>query len=365
MKAGVSLPQPRPQLWPLREPSTASVTRDRDRHRAHVRIEHAPLSGVTAAMLRWWYGNVPGSMTYAGAIYPRYLVWHPLDHISYEVVSAGGTASDHAGDDRVRTGSKLRIREALQRDPDQLIDIRVTVDELRPNRAVIVKRVLGTTIVRLENDVHDAPSGAAYRTTLTVGDTTPLARIVLNRIAHRRAFRRSGSSPGSLTTSRRSATSDTSCPTCTPRQCAERSHHGGSMQQPSLEEAQQVLRSQPFSALLGATLTQFDEDGAALEVDLRPEHRQQHGYAHGGVICYLADNALTFAAGPALGPAVLTSAVNLTYLRPAQGSKLVAHATMQGHTSRTAVTSVKIFASTDGNEYLCAVGSGTVTALSG
>jgi hypothetical protein len=183
----IELPDPRPLLWPLRDRSSAAVRRHGDRHRTTVRIEHAPLRGLNAQMLHWWYGNVPGSMTYAGGTYPRYLVWHPLDHISYQVVSYRGDVADHTGAP-VRTGSELRIREALHRNPDQLIDIRVTVAELGPNRAVIVKRVLGTTIVRLENDFSDAPGGARYRTTLTVGDTTPLARAGLNLVAHRRAF---------------------------------------------------------------------------------------------------------------------------------------------------------------------------------
>jgi hypothetical protein len=125
-------------------------------------------------------------MIYAGTEYPRYQVWHPLDHISYDVV--GGRAAHPDSHDPVHSGSRLRIREALQRNPDQIIDIRVSVEELAAHRAVIVKRVAGTTIVRLENDFSDVPHGAAYRTTLTVGDDTPLARAVLNRIAHRRAF---------------------------------------------------------------------------------------------------------------------------------------------------------------------------------
>lgn len=139
-------------------------------------------------MLHWWYGNVPGTMPYAGSVYPRYLVWHPLDHISYEVVRTGADVPDEGTGSPVRAGSELRIREALHRDPRQLIDIRVTVEELGPNRAVIAKRVLGTTIVRLENDFTDGAHGAAYLTTLTVGDTTALARAGLNLVAHRRAF---------------------------------------------------------------------------------------------------------------------------------------------------------------------------------
>ena len=34
--------------------------------------------------------------------------------------------------------------------------------------------------------------------------------------------------------------------------------------------------------------------------------QQQNGFAHGGVLNYLADNALTFAAGTRLGVGVLT-----------------------------------------------------------
>ena len=92
MKRDIGLPPARPLLWPLRDAGSATVARERDRHRTVVRIDHAPLTGVSARMLRWWYGNVPGTMTYASAIYPRYLVWHPLDHISYEVVSTGSDA---------------------------------------------------------------------------------------------------------------------------------------------------------------------------------------------------------------------------------------------------------------------------------
>jgi acyl-coenzyme A thioesterase PaaI-like protein len=57
----------------------------------------------------------------------------------------------------------------------------------------------------------------------------------------------------------------------------------------------QVLASQPFSILLGAELAAFSEGHAEIRIPLRPEHQQQHGFAHGGVVSYAADNALTFA----------------------------------------------------------------------
>jgi|GEM_PF-5446672 len=53
--------------------------------RRQIITDHAELNGVTPAILAWWYGHVVGDMEYAGRTYPHYLVWHPLDHISYEI----------------------------------------------------------------------------------------------------------------------------------------------------------------------------------------------------------------------------------------------------------------------------------------
>jgi DAPG hydrolase PhiG domain len=132
-------------------------------------------------MLAWWFGHVPGTMTYAGGTYSRYQVWHPLDHIAYAVVRL-----DPHG--RIGAGAELHITEALGRNLDNLIDIRVTVEELGDGRAVVAKRVAGAALVRLENEFRTEPAGAAYLSRMTIGDTTPLGRLILNRIAHHRAF---------------------------------------------------------------------------------------------------------------------------------------------------------------------------------
>lgn len=133
------------------------------------------------------------------------------------------------------------------------------------------------------------------------------------------------------------------------------------MSERTIEWARMALESQPFSAMLGTSITRFDGAGVTLELDIKPEHLQQNGYVHGGVQCYLADNALTFAGGHALGPIVLTSGLSLTYLRPAQGYRLIANATVQGNTSRTAAAQVEIRVSRDGDDYLSAVGMGTIS----
>jgi len=89
---------------------------------------------------------------------------------------------------------------------------------------------------------------------------------------------------------------------------------------PSLDQARAVLAAQPFSRLLGAQLNPFGLDGIELEVPVRPAHRQQHGFAHGGLLGYAADNALTFAAGAVVGPGVLTAGYTINLLAPSSAT---------------------------------------------
>src|SRR6266849_3780016 len=53
--------------------------------RVVLQIEHELLRGVTPAMLVWWWRNIEGDMELKGLTYPRYLIWHPIDHIHFEV----------------------------------------------------------------------------------------------------------------------------------------------------------------------------------------------------------------------------------------------------------------------------------------
>lgn len=129
----------------------------------------------------------------------------------------------------------------------------------------------------------------------------------------------------------------------------------------SLQAAQQVLDSQPFSSLVGARLTGFGDGAATLEVGVRDELRQQNGFLHGGVLAYAADNALTFAAGATLGAAVLTGGFSIQYIRPATGRTLSARAVVVHTARRQAVARCDLYTVDDeGTETLCAVAQGTV-----
>ncbi|ORT58278.1 PaaI family thioesterase [Streptomyces sp. CB03238] len=133
------------------------------------------------------------------------------------------------------------------------------------------------------------------------------------------------------------------------------------MTEPDPSFAQKILDSQPFSRLLGARITAFGDGAAVLEVDVREDLRQQNGFLHGGVLSYAADNAITFAAGSALGPAVLTAGFSIQYIRPATGRTLLARASVVHAGRRQAVVRCDLLTrDQDGTETLCAVAQGTV-----
>ncbi len=132
---------------------------------------------------------------------------------------------------------------------------------------------------------------------------------------------------------------------------------------PMLDAGRAVLAQQPFSALLGTELSVFEADRAVLELPLRQDLLQQNGFAHGGVLCYLADNALTFAGGGALGAAVVTSEFKINYLRPALGERLCAEASVMHAGRSQAVVRCEIYAVQGGARKLCAAAQGTITLL--
>jgi uncharacterized protein (TIGR00369 family) len=128
----------------------------------------------------------------------------------------------------------------------------------------------------------------------------------------------------------------------------------------SLERGRTILDAQPFSKLLGTEMTAYGEAGVELRLALTDVLRQQHGFAHGGVLAYLADNALTFAGGFAMGGGVLTADLKLNYVRPAIGQVLIARATVMSAGKTQAVCRGEVFALNDGVEKVCLIAQGMV-----
>jgi uncharacterized protein (TIGR00369 family) len=130
-----------------------------------------------------------------------------------------------------------------------------------------------------------------------------------------------------------------------------------------LELGREALASQPFNVLVGAELTCFSPGRAELTIPITPQLKQQHGFVHGGVISYAADNALTAAGASVLGPAAVTSEYKINYLRPAIGTALIARATVVYSSKTQAVCRCDVFVVSEGKENLCAVSQGTIAKI--
>ncbi len=137
------------------------------------------------------------------------------------------------------------------------------------------------------------------------------------------------------------------------------------MAAPTLAHAQQVLAPQPFSNLLGAELAVYSLDRVEIRLAIADQLNQQHGYVHGGVLSYLADNTLTFAGGLCLIGKIVTSEYRINYVRPAQGTELVARGFVVSAGSSQTVTRCDIFAVSEDGELLCAAAQGTIAVRRG
>ncbi|HMN21120.1 MAG TPA: PaaI family thioesterase [Ottowia sp.] len=130
-----------------------------------------------------------------------------------------------------------------------------------------------------------------------------------------------------------------------------------------LELGRRILAEQGFSVLLGAHVEQLGVGHCELQLPVTDALMQQHGFVHGGVVSYCADNALTYAGGTALGVPVVTSEYKINYVRPARGERLIARARAE-HVGRSqAVCRCEVFMLDAGVEKLCALAQGTIAAL--
>jgi uncharacterized protein (TIGR00369 family) len=128
-----------------------------------------------------------------------------------------------------------------------------------------------------------------------------------------------------------------------------------------LERGREVLAAQGFSRLLGAELDVFEPGRAELSLAVGPQLLQQNGFVHGGVLSYLADNALTYAGGSVLGTDVVTAEYKINYLRPAVGGqRLRAVASVVGNGKTQAVCRCDVFLLDGGEPRLCAAAQGTI-----
>jgi hypothetical protein len=176
------LPPPRCLPWPLKPLESATTSLGYDEHgRMVMRIRHDPLKGVSPEMVAWWFANIGGDMKVEGRRLNRYLVWHPQDHIHWELARPGP-------DGRASVGAQFRIVEAFGRNPDFYIDIIDTVTRLDAGGITLVGYRLGQQISCLNHDFLPIEGGTQYVSTLTIGTSLPVVGAILNPLLHAAIF---------------------------------------------------------------------------------------------------------------------------------------------------------------------------------
>lgn len=167
------------QMKPLSSAHTTFVVRQNGL--LELTIAHDLVRGVTPAMLCWWFLHIDEVMTYQGHSYPRYLVWHPADHILYQDVTRGSDGS--AG-----VGSSRRIVEAFGRNAAYVVDSVEEVCKLDETGIVLRKRIGGIEVFSLEHHFGARPLGTRYSSRMIVGTSTPIASTIFNSLVRPRLF---------------------------------------------------------------------------------------------------------------------------------------------------------------------------------
>lgn len=169
----------RPVLYPLRAVDTATVRYTVAPHgRRRVTIDHRPLPGVTPDMLLDWFTHLGGTMTYGGFVVDRYLAWHPIDHLKWELAkeAPGGGAAE---------GARFRIVERFGGRPEYAVDVVDRVEKLDETGIRLVQRVASAVVFQLEHTWSLGSDGTHYVSVLDVGVRSALLAPV-NRVVCRR-----------------------------------------------------------------------------------------------------------------------------------------------------------------------------------
>jgi DAPG hydrolase PhiG domain len=148
---------PRPFNWTMKPLACAETGVKRlDDGRLELRIRHDILKGVTPAMIDWWFQNIAGTMEHMGQTYPRYLVWHPIDHIHFELTRR---APDGSGG----LGAQFHIVEALGANLDYLVDSLADVLKADDTGHILSVRHSRVEAIHIEHTYTPVPGGTLFQ----------------------------------------------------------------------------------------------------------------------------------------------------------------------------------------------------------
>ena len=172
----------RPQVGPMKPVASARAAQVRlPSGQIELTIEHDTIRGTTPAMIRWWFENLGKEMTFKGQTYPRYLLWHPRDHIHWELAK-------RSPDGGAGQGAYFRIVEAFAANPTYYVDSTEYVEKLDEEGISLVRRIAGVEVFRLEHRFGAVTQGASYRSRMVVGIESGALRWPFNYLVRPKVF---------------------------------------------------------------------------------------------------------------------------------------------------------------------------------
>ena len=107
-----------------------------------------------------------------------------------------------------------------------------------------------------------------------------------------------------------------------------------------------------FPAYCGIKVTHVAHGIFETHLEVRPEHQQQDGFVHAGVMATMADHTAGYAAFTIVPPdkRVLTVEFKINFLKPAAGRQLLCRGRVVNGGRRIIVAEADVFSVTDGNE---------------
>ncbi|MBU2547093.1 MAG: PaaI family thioesterase [Proteobacteria bacterium] len=118
----------------------------------------------------------------------------------------------------------------------------------------------------------------------------------------------------------------------------------------------------PFTALLGMEVKSCVDGRSEIELPVRKELTQYHGFAHGVVVGGLVDIVCAWAASSVAGR-VVTTEYKVNFLAPAVGERLIGRGQVVKATRRQIVCRGDVYAVQDGREKLAATGLATLMTV--
>ncbi|MDX1416299.1 MAG: PaaI family thioesterase [Candidatus Promineifilaceae bacterium] len=117
------------------------------------------------------------------------------------------------------------------------------------------------------------------------------------------------------------------------------------------------FRRQGYMTYLGARLVDVEAGKVIIELPIRPQLSQQHGFVHAGALASIADSACGYAALSLMpaGSQVLSVEFKVNMLSPAQGVRVLASGEVIKPGRTITVCRADVFSiSAQGEEKLCA-----------